>query len=75
VGQTDDLQRRVEEHNRGKSLFTKSGIPWSLVYQEDFSSRNEAVKRESEIEHRKSKSYITSLIKKKPPGSGRPVLP
>ncbi len=75
VGQTDNRQRRVAEHNRGKSLFTKTGIPWSLVYYEDFSSRNEAVKREAEIKHRKSKTYITSLVKKKPSGSERPVVP
>jgi len=34
------------EHNHGHSKFTKGGIPWELLYQEEFNSLSEARKRE-----------------------------
>jgi putative endonuclease len=46
VGHTSDLQKRVVEHNRGKSLSTKGKRPWSLLYSEEYASRSEAVSRE-----------------------------
>lgn len=30
VGVTDDLQRRLEEHNAGKSPHTSKCIPWEI---------------------------------------------
>ncbi|MCA6379432.1 MAG: GIY-YIG nuclease family protein, partial [Cytophagales bacterium] len=29
-GSTDDLVRRLREHNEGKSAFTKKYAPWNL---------------------------------------------
>ena len=36
IGSTTDLNRRLIEHNRGKEKFTKTGMPWKLVYHETF---------------------------------------
>jgi len=46
VGSTTDIERRLLEHNRGKEKFTKTGIPWLLVYKETLDSLPEARKRE-----------------------------
>ena len=46
IGSTSNLQRRIEEHNRGKEKFTKTGIPWKLVYSEEFNELKDARKRE-----------------------------
>jgi putative endonuclease len=62
VGSTNDLQRRLSEHNRGKTSFTKTGIPWQLKYYEVFQSRSEAIGRELEVKKRKDRKYIESLI-------------
>ena len=62
VGQTQNLKDRISRHNSGRSLSTKFKIPWKLVYQEQFNSRSEAVKREREIKKRKSRKYIEKLI-------------
>jgi len=35
VGSTDNISWRLERHNLGWGRFTKSGIPWHLVYFED----------------------------------------
>jgi putative endonuclease len=62
VGSTTELDRRVIEHNRGKEKFTRTGLPWLLVYTEDFPSLLEARRREREIKSKKSRKYIEALI-------------
>ena len=50
TGITNDLERRVEEHNSGQGAsFTRSRKPVKLVYHETRPSRAEALKREAEI--------------------------
>jgi putative endonuclease len=46
VGQTSHLERRILEHNSGKSSSTRSRRPWRLVYKEEFSTRSNAASRE-----------------------------
>jgi len=41
-----NFEKRLKEHNTGKSRFTKGGIPWTLVYQESFKTNSETRKRE-----------------------------
>ena len=62
VGSTPDLDRRLAEHNRGKEKFTKTGIPWQLVYTEEFDELKDARKREASIKKQKSRKYILQLI-------------
>ena len=49
VGYTNSIERRVSEHNRKKKKFTDKGIPWKLVYSENFTSKKEAMDREKFI--------------------------
>ena len=62
VGSTPDLDRRIAEHNRGKEKFTKTGVPWILVYKEVFEELKQARQRESFIKKMKSRTYIERLI-------------
>ena len=61
VGSTQDLEARLERHNQGRSRYTKTGIPWKIVFTEKFDTRSQAVKRERQIKSRKSKGYIEAL--------------
>ena len=45
-GQTSNIDKRIIEHNTGKTKSTKGFMPWKLVYLEIFDSRSEAVLRE-----------------------------
>jgi putative endonuclease len=47
IGQTANLEKRLWEHNNGKSLSTRRKSPWKLVYSEEFQTRSDAVMRES----------------------------
>lgn len=45
-GQTDNLEKRLKEHNNGKVKSTKAFLPWEITYFEEFPSREDAVNRE-----------------------------
>jgi len=45
-GSCQNLLKRVDIHNKGKSRYTKSKRPWILIYFEEFNSRSEAYRRE-----------------------------
>ena len=62
VGHTNDLERRVNEHNSGFSKSTKAGIPWKLVYSKFFISKSEAYAFERKIKSMKSRKFILNLI-------------
>jgi putative endonuclease len=62
VGYTNDLERRLSEHNRKKGKFTDAGIPWNLVYSETFVNKKDAMARERFIKSKKSKNFIKELI-------------
>jgi putative endonuclease len=64
VGSTNDLERRLSEHNRAHSLATRGRGPWMLVYQETFPTLLEARPRELEIKKWKSSKAIGLLIEK-----------
>ena len=66
VGHTDDLDRRVAEHNcpehnRRKYTSRNSG-PWKLIHQEQYPTRSEAMKREKFIKSRKSAAWIRTYL-------------
>ena len=61
-GSTDNLERRVHQHNSGYSKSTKSGKPWILKYSEEYCDRSSAVRRELEIKKKKSRAFIEKLI-------------
>lgn len=50
TGWTTDVQKRVSTHNSGKGAkYTRGRVPVKLVYQEQFDTRSEAMKREYAI--------------------------
>ena len=51
VGWTTDLNRRLDEHNSGKSSYTQPRGPWQLAAYEEFSSIDEAKKRERALKN------------------------
>ena len=54
TGYTDDVERRLAVHNSGKGAkYTRSRLPVTLVYQEEFEDRSAALKREAAIKRLK----------------------
>lgn len=46
-GHSEDVEKRLKQHNLGKTKSTRAYRPWELVYFEEFDSREEAITRES----------------------------
>jgi predicted GIY-YIG superfamily endonuclease len=66
IGHTDDLDRRVQEHNSGRGgQYTHQNGPWKLVYNEPHPDRSAAMKRENflkNIRGYKEKKRIIEMI-------------
>ena len=58
TGHTVDIERRLEEHNRGKTSFSAKGKPWQLVFSKAFNSRGEAMKLEKFIKKRGAARFL-----------------
>jgi len=62
VGITDDLERRLCEHNSGRYIYTKRYLPWELIYKEDYKSRIEARKREKYLKSSSGRRFLKKLF-------------
>lgn len=69
TGITNDLKRRVSEHNSCRGGHYTSGFgPVSLLWKESHPTRSSALKREAQIKSwtRKKKLTLTSHVKETP---------
>lgn len=62
IGSTNSLENRLKKHNSGGSRYTKSRMPWKIVYSENLNTLSEARKREFYLKSLKSKKEIQKLI-------------
>ncbi len=49
VGCTNNVVKRLQEHNSGLSNYTKRYLPWKLIYLEGYRSKNDAYDREKSL--------------------------
>ncbi len=66
TGWTTMLERRISEHNSGKGArYTRGRRPVELIYYEESSSKQEAMRREYEIKKMTRKQKIELAKKNK----------
>jgi putative endonuclease len=63
TGLTQDLKKRIDEHNAGASKATKARIPLKHVYYESCMNYKDATKRERYLKTTWGKRYIKNRIK------------
>jgi putative endonuclease len=51
IGYTENLKKRIVEHNRGKTKSIKHKIPLKLIYFETYCNKTTAKKRELELKN------------------------
>ncbi len=61
VGMTNDLQRRLKEHNNKENKSTKAHAPFQLIYFEKFETREEARKKEKYLKSGIGKEFLKEL--------------
>ncbi|MDL2124766.1 MAG: BREX-3 system phosphatase PglZ, partial [Deltaproteobacteria bacterium] len=64
IGQTDNLQRRWKQHNKGEATWTAPRKPIELVHYEEFKTREEAVNRGKHLKTTNGRREIKKLIMK-----------
>jgi len=62
TGYTENLEKRIKEHNLGKTKSIKHYIPFQLVCFEQYNSKQEAYKRERQIKKYKGGEAFKKLI-------------
>ena len=62
IGQTNNLQERLERHNKNRVNSTKRKGPWEIVWQKAFNTTGEAMKYENYLKSLKNKKYIEKII-------------
>ncbi|HTR81565.1 MAG TPA: GIY-YIG nuclease family protein [Bacteroidota bacterium] len=63
IGSTNDVIRRLAQHNSATKGYTSAGQPWQLKYREAYPTKLEALRREKEIKKMKSRKFIEALIR------------
>lgn len=70
IGSTENIDKRIEKHNKGYSRYTKSKRPLKIVYQEQYLAGSEAKKREYYLKSLKNRKALEQIIKMAPSSSG-----
>ena len=65
IGYSGDLNKRLSDHNLGKSRYTRSKRPWKLVYSEEYETKSEAIVREKFLKSQRNKDFYLRLIESK----------
>jgi len=67
AGLTNNLQRRLSDHNQGYNRTTKPYAPFVLIFQETFPTRKEARVKEKYLKSGVGKEYLKNKLT---PGAG-----
>jgi len=63
IGSTDDLKRRLRQHNAGQSIATKAYRPWTLIFYEAHLSQEDALRREKYLKTTTGKQAIRRMLR------------
>jgi putative endonuclease len=62
IGQTQDVQKRLDKHNGGKNVYTSEKRPWKLLFAKEVDSRSEAMKLERYLKSLKKREAVFKWI-------------
>ena len=63
IGHTNDLKRRIKEHNSGFTLSTRYRKPFKLIYYESYVNLNDALEKEKFLKTGWGKNYLKRTLK------------
>ncbi len=61
-GLSQDVAKRLKQHNRGENRSTKGFVLWKLVYQEEFETRVAAREREKFFKSGVGREFLQRTI-------------
>lgn len=63
IGSTNDLRRRLSEHQQGKNTSTAKRLPLELIYFEGHLSKGDALRREAYFKTTKGKTTLKQMLR------------
>ena len=72
IGYTGNLEKRLQEHNGGRTRYSSGKRPWDLFYTEAYETKGEAIKREKFLKRQRNRAFYLSLREAL---KNRPVIP
>ena len=62
TGSTNNIKRRLNEHNNGQTTYTSKTGPFELVYKESYNTKIEAAGRERFLKTGKGRELLKSIL-------------
>ena len=63
IGYTSDIEKRMTYHNELITQgWTRNFRPWRLIYTEQHTTKQEAMKREKQLKSYRGREFVRSLI-------------
>jgi putative endonuclease len=62
IGYTKDFERRLKEHNSGKTESTRRRRPFKVMYTETYSTKEEAKKREQFFKSGRGREELNRIL-------------
>ncbi len=62
VGQTDNLENRINAHRSGRGKYTRIASDWHVIFRKEYETRTQAQKVENFIKRQKSRVFIEKII-------------
>lgn len=62
VGVSDNVAKRLSEHNKGKCRYTSGRRPWAVLYTEQFATLAEARKREIFLKSGQGRKLLNKIL-------------
>ncbi|TSD02633.1 MAG: putative endonuclease [Parcubacteria group bacterium Athens0714_16] len=63
TGSTNDLRKRLKQHNENKSSYTKNKGPWKIIYYETCINEQDARSREKYLKTGTGKRYLKNRLR------------
>ncbi len=63
IGQTEDLDARLERHNSGRNRSTRSGRLWKIKFWQEYESRKKAIQIERFLKGMKKRELVIKYVK------------
>ena len=65
IGHTNNLERRLSEHNDvSRRGWSNKYAPWKIMYSAEYSARAEAMKEEKRLKSFKNKASLAEFVEK-----------
>ncbi len=63
IGSTNDVQRRLQQHQRGENVSTAKRLPLELLYFEGHSLKKDALRREKYFKTSKGRTSLRQILR------------